>query len=156
MDRHLEAVSLPETKTLEPTPHVLEYSNLVESLQLSAARLINVRGALEAPSFKELLLHHEEHEREAIAQRVGAEFDQTLVNYVTALLIGRRNRTVIIQAEETAGINGHLPWEAPLQNHLESLRANGILQDATVRVERPPTHDEMVESFTQEAQAIAA
>jgi hypothetical protein len=156
MDRHLEAVSLPETQTLETTPRVIEYSKLVESLQLSAARLLHVRGSLEANSFTEVLLQHDENEREEITCKVGAEFDQELVNYVTALLIGGRNRNIVIKAANSDGINGHLPWESPLRTHLATLQENGILCDATVRVERPPTQDELVEALTHDAQAFAA
>lgn len=156
MDRHLETVSLPETQTLETTPHVIEYSKLVESLQLSAARLLHIRGSLEALSFTELLLQHNENEREEITRKVGAEFDQALISYVTALLVGRRNRKLVIQAENSDGINGYLPWESPLEEHLNALRTNGILQDATVHVERPPVHNEIVETLTHDAQALAA
>ena len=156
MDRHLEAVSLPETETLETTPRVIEYSKLVDSLQLSAARLLDVRGSLDAINFTEVLLKHDESEREEITCRVGAEFDQALIHYVTALLIGHRNREIVIQAESSDGINGHLPWESPLQAHLETLRTNGTLPNATVRVERPPANDTVVKSLTHDAQALAA
>jgi hypothetical protein len=156
MDRHLEAVSLPETQTLETTPYVIEYSKLVEGLQLSAARLLHMHGSLEANNFTEVLLRHDESEREEIICRVGAEFDQALIQYVTALLIGGRNREVVIQTKDTDGIGGGFPWKLPLLAHLAALQENGILRDATVRVERSPTHNEVVETLTHDAQTLAA
>lgn len=157
MDRHLETVPIPATQKLETAPHVIEYSKLVACIQLSAARLLNLRGSLEATSFAEVLVQHTDTERDQIIRNVGAEFDQGLINYVTTLLItSRHNRNIIIQAESTEGIDGHLPWVLPLQTHLEDLRASGTLRDATVQIERISAKDEMVATLTHEAQTLAA
>lgn len=157
MDRHLETVPVPATQKLETVPRVIEYSRLVECLQLSAARLLNIQGSLEARSFAEILIQHTEAERDQIVRDVGAEFDRGLINYVTVLLIAsRHNRNIVIQADDTDGIGGFLPWEAPLQTHLEDLRKSGTLRNATVRVERSSAEDEAVATLTHNAQMLAA
>jgi len=139
----------------ETAPHIIEYPRLMDTAQLSAARLADIHGSIQAHSFAEILSQHDESEHDRITCEVGARFDDALINFVTASLIGRRNQDVVILAEASEGINGYFPWEPLLHERVETLHAHGILTTVNVRVERYSTDDQDIQALTEEAQALA-
>lgn len=153
MYRHYE--SFTEKETPKTTPHIIEYPGLLDTAQLSAARLIDVPGSLQKNSFAEVLADIDEEDREQVLRDVGAGFDDALLNFVTATLIGRRNQEVIILAEESEGINGYLPWEPKLKERVELLKRANVLHIYDLRVERYSSKAQTVEELTAQAQTVA-
>ena len=153
MDRQYEA--LPETQTAETTPYIIEYPGLLDTAQLSAARLIDVPGSLQKNTFAEVLATINDEDREQVLRDVGAEFDNALLSFVTATLIGRKNQGVIILAEASEGIDGYLPWEPKLLERIALLKNNGVLQISELRVERYSSEIPSIEELTVQAQSLA-
>jgi|GEM_PF-1635412 len=151
-----------ETYPQPDTPHTntdtIEYSGLVDAAQLSTARLLDIPGSLEAHHFEEVLAPHTETERSRIIAEVGAQFDESLIQFVIASLIrGGRDR-VIILVEDSEGINGGLPWQPKLAQQLSDMQRYGTLPQTQVQVERYSTQDistQAIDSLTQAAQDIA-
>ena len=115
---------------------IIEYPALVNAVQLNVARLLDMQGSLEAKTFNEVLSHYTEEEHERIIVQIGGQFDEALIQFVTGSIIGRRNHTTIILAEQSEGLTGHLPWEPKLSSHIEKLKNKGLLQEVEVAVER--------------------
>jgi len=122
----------PET----PNRHIVEYSTLVNTVQLSVARKLDVEGSFTARDFESLLTYRTDQDRENIINEVGGHFDDALIQFVVGSLTGRRNHETIILAEENEGVQGHLPWESKLLAHIALLQSNGLLPDVRLQVER--------------------
>lgn len=144
-------------ETLTTSPRVIEYADLLDAVQLSVSRLIHLPGAMEAHSFTEVMSRYDDFERRRIDNEVGARFDQELINFVRCAMIGQR-RPLIIRAEQQEGLDGHLPWEEPLQTHLASLREKSTIKIAPVIIERYKSadHDQNVAILTEQAKLFAA
>ena len=153
MYRNHESIS--ETQKQEETRHIIEYPGLVDTVQLSAARLLDLQGSLEADSFEAFIGTQEEDSHEQIMHAIGERFDDSLISFVTAVLIGRRNQKVIILANNEDGFNGHLPWQPKLEQHVRKLQVHKILPEAQLHVERYSSEVESVESLTEQAQSFA-
>jgi hypothetical protein len=155
MERHYELNSKAEPS--EINTHIIDYSSLVDTVQLSTARLLDIPGALEAESFAKLIAPLSPENREHTIWEVGGHFDQSFISFVTASLIARRHHRVIILAEESEGINGGLPWEPKLEQHIQALKENGHLRTVELTVERYSTATVAeIETLTEQAQALAA
>ena len=123
---------MSETYTHEPPRHIIDYPHLVDTVQLSAARLLDIDKSLDSATFAEVLSHHKPEDRERIIQQVGARFDDALISFVTASSIARRNQDVLMLAAASEGFDGHLPWEPRLTAHVENLKNHGHLQTVNV------------------------
>jgi hypothetical protein len=155
MDRPNELNS--ETESSQTNTRVIDYSSLVDTIQLSGARLLDIQGALEAESFAKLIAPLSPEDRERTIWEVGGHFDQAFISFVTASLIGQRYQRVVILAEESEGVNGGLPWEPKLAQHLQGLKENGHLRNVELSVERySAASTEEIETLTEQAQALAA
>lgn len=136
---------------IEPTDRrIVEYPSLVDIVQLSAARKLGIQGSIAAKSFDQLLLHKDDIAREALTDSVGSRFDEELINFVVGSIIGKKSHETIILAEESEGIEGHLPWETPLLNRISQLQKNGLLNGIEVRVERYSDNYSTVEELTSQ------
>jgi len=62
---------------------------------------------------------------------------------------------VIILAEASEGVNGSLPWQPKLEQHLRDIRDHGHLRSVQLQVERYSTSDSDIKSLTQAAEALA-
>jgi hypothetical protein len=144
-----------ETYTPEIKRHIIDYPSLVDTAQLSAARLLDIEHSLELSTFAEVLAYHPPENHEQIIAKVGTKFDDALMNFVTAAIIGRRNQDVVILADAREGFGGHLPWEPRLAAHVENLRSRGLLSSVNVWVERYSTDDQEIEMLAEEARALA-
>jgi len=150
-----QGASMSETYTHEPPRHIIDYPHLVDTAQLSAARLLDIDKSLDSATFAEVLSHHKPEDRERIIQQVGARFDDALISFVTASIIGRRNQDVLILADASEGFDGHLPWEPRLTAHVENLKNHGHLQTVDVWVERSSTDDQDIQALTEAARELA-
>lgn len=149
MDRYLEVQTPLPTQIIETTedqPLVIEYADLVDVIQLSVARTIGVPGSLEARSLDKALIPFTEEEKLGVLCEVGLRFDEALINFVMAAVIARR-RPLVIVADETEGINGFLPWQAPLERRIATAEENKLLTGAEVRVERISKIEQTVSDF---------
>ncbi|MGV9002085.1 MAG: hypothetical protein ACOH18_03995 [Candidatus Saccharimonadaceae bacterium] len=144
-----------ETGSAETNTRIIDYSRLVDTIELSTARSLDIKGSFEADNFAHILKDKTAQEREAIVREVGGRFDDALINFVTATLIARRYQRVVILAEASEGINGGLPWQPKLEEHLRNLKQEGMLQDTQLVVERYSTNDQAIKQLTDEAQALA-
>lgn len=137
---------------IEPTDRrIVEYPSLVDTVQLSAARKLGVQGSIAAKSFEQLLLHKDAIAREALIDSAGSLFDNELINFVVGSIIGGKFRETIILAEESEGIEGHLPWEAPLLKRVSQLQEKGgPLAGMEVRVERYSDNYSTVEELSSQ------
>jgi len=139
MDRYSEVKTPFPTQTIESAedqPLVIEYTDLVDVIQLSVARQIGVPGALEAQSLEKTLVTFTEEQKIEVLCEVGRHFDEALVHFVMAAAIKRRQRPLIILAEETEGINGYLPWQAPLERCIADAESNQTMTNIDIRIER--------------------
>lgn len=137
MDKHSEQQTLiPTQKQEAQQPLVIEYADLVNTIQLSVARQINLPGALEAESLGEVLITATDAERNSVICEIGQHFDEALINFVMCAVIARHKRQVIITADEHEGINGYLPWEEQLARRIAEAKENNTLSNVDVRVER--------------------
>lgn len=148
--------SLPKTEIPENKPHIIEYPGLVEAVQLSVARLMDIPGAAGARSFSEILEKRSQEAREKLICEVGGGFDQQLIAFVTSTLIDKNRRNIVIRADESEGVDGYLPWERALSSHLKRCRENGYFTDASVSVERYSAIDDELEELVEQAQILAA
>ena len=145
---HYDEIS--ETQTHEIGPRIVEYPDLVSQVQLSVARLIDVPGAIEARTFSEVLAQHDESDHEGIIGAIGTRFDDALVDFVVGSLSGRRHQEMVILAESSEGIDGHLFWEPRLMARVALLKSHGLLQGSDVRIERYSTEDQVPDALTPE------
>lgn len=130
---------------------IVEYPSLVDTVQLSAARKIGIQDSIAAKSFEQLLLHKDDIAREALIDGVGSRFDDELISFVVGSMIGGKFRETIILAEESEGIEGHLPWEAPLLERVSQLqKKGGLLAGMEVRVERYSDNYSTVEELSSQ------
>lgn len=134
MGSHQET-EIMHTKS-ELDPYIMEYPALMDTAQLSAARLSDIEGSIEARSFAAVLEAHDVTTHEEIITTVGARFDDALINFVVAAVIGRRNQEVVIRAEASEGLDGYFPWEEPLLRRIELLATRGLTRHAQLRIER--------------------
>lgn len=153
---HPEFESNTNIQTSEKSAHIIDYPGLLNTVQLSAARLKDIPGSIEAESFADVLASRTEEERQHIIWEVGSQFDDALISYVTAILIHKRHERVIILANATEGINGGFPWQPKLEQHVQNLQAHGHLPGVELSVERYTTDDKAIEQLTQEARLLAA
>lgn len=154
MDRY-ELTS--NTEPSEIHTHFIDYSSLVDTVQLSTARLLDIPGAMGARSFAEILADKTPDDRERIIWEVGGHFDEELISFVAASLIRRRHQQIVILADESEGINGNFPWEPKLKKHIRMLKDEGILnarEPEVVRYSTTPNVD--IENTTEQAQSVAA
>jgi hypothetical protein len=123
-------------------PHIIEYSELVNTVQLSVSRLLDIEGSIEAETFQQVQetvpLHQEQ-----LMDEIGAHFDEALVNFVVAALVSRRG-PVIIRAEAHEGLDGWLPWEKKLLERVDILAAAGLVRQAQLRIERYATTEALM------------
>lgn len=133
MDRTHEPV--PHIHTPETAPRIIEYPALVDAVQLSAARLLDVDGSLAAREFSELLAQHPPDQQADILRDIEPRFDEALLSFVTAALVAEHHRALVILAHEAEGFNGHLPWEGVLRERAAALQRNGLAAGG-VRIER--------------------
>jgi len=147
-----QSESIPETQTHAKEPHIIEYSTLMDVVQLSAARLNDVPGSIQANSFAEVLAKNDEATHERIRCDVGVRFDDSLLSFVTASIINRRHQDIVILAEATAGFEGYLPWEDKLQAHIHKLQQHGMLAGIALRVERYSIDDAAIEEFSRDTE----
>jgi len=138
MVRDSEQLTLVKTQTHEAQqPLVIEYADLVDTIQLSVARQIDIPGALEAQSLEEVLATKTGEEKEKIICEIGLHFDEALMHFVISAMIGRRKRSIVIIADPNDGVgDGYLPWEESLAQRIAEAEDNGILTGVDVRVER--------------------
>ena len=146
---------MSEIYTHEPTRHIIDYPHLVDTAQLSAARLLDIEKSLEVDTFAEVLAHHKPEDHESIIQAVGGRFDDALINFVVAAMIGRRNQDVVIIADASEGFDGYLPWEPQLTARVENLKNHGLLKTVNIWVERFSTDDHDIQVLTDEARELA-
>ena len=151
MNQRYEATPKPESST--QSARILDYHLLVDAVQLSTARLLDIDGAQQAHNFNQVLEGKTPEERQRIICEVGARFDDELIKLVTVSLIAHRSERMVILADSHEGVDGTLPWQPKLEQHIEALRESGSLQKADVQVERYASSD--IESLTQQAQALA-
>jgi len=130
-----EEIDQPTEEVDQPTC-ILEYSELMDTAQLSAARLVDIPGAVYKNSFAEIIAGVDENEREQIIQKVGAEYDKAFVDYVSATIAAYSNRHVIILAESSEGINGYFPWQEKLHERVNFLIGKKVLNIISLSVER--------------------
>lgn len=136
MDHYSEQSTLvPTQKQDAQQPLILEYADLINTVQLSVARQSqkDITGALKTDSFKELFNSLNEEDKQDILGELYGNFDSTLINFIKCAVIARRNRIVTIRVEEAEGVHEDFPWETPLRDHLKS-----TLVGADVYVERVP------------------
>lgn len=133
MDRTYEPVA--HIHTPETAPRIINYPALVDAVQLSVARLLDVEGSLTAREFSELLAQHSPHRQADILRDIEPRFDEALLSFVTAALVAEQHRTVIILAHEAEGFDGHLPWEGIVHERVAALQ-RGSLTAGGVRIER--------------------
>jgi len=134
MVRNTEQLTLVQTQEVQQ-PLVIEYASLVDTIQLSVARQIDVPGALGATSFQDVLTTTADERKHEIICEIGQRFDEALITFVMAAMIGRRHHIVII-ADTEDGIGGYLPWQVPLAQRIAQAEENKILTGIDVRVER--------------------
>lgn len=146
---------MSEIYTHEPARHIIDYPHLVDTAQLSAARPLDIEKSLDVDTFAEVLAHHQPQDHERIIQQVGERFDDALISFVTASIIGRRDQDVVILADASEGFNGHLPWEPRLAAHVENLKNHGHLQTVNIWVERFSTDDHDIQALTEAARELA-
>lgn len=128
-----QSTLIPTQKQEAQQPLVLEYADLVNTVQMSVARQEDITGAFKIDSFEELFNSLNEEDRQKILGELYGNFDSTLINFVKCSIIARRNRMVTIRVEEDAGVHEDFPWEIPLKDHLKS-----TLVGADAHVERVP------------------
>jgi len=139
MDRYLEEQTSLPTQIIENTqdhPLVIEYADLVGTVQLSVARQIGIEGSCEASTIDAALSPFDTCTKHEVLSKIGQHFDEALVNFVMAAVITRRTRPIIIIADETEGIDGYLPWQTQLEKRVAHNEANGLLTGAQVHIER--------------------
>lgn len=146
-----------EKQTPELPPRIIDYSGLVDGVQLSIAREHNLPGSFEATNFQEVLAPHNEDLQRYLVCEVGHDFDDALVNYVTAALIAHQRHGIVILAEESEGVNGYLPWQNKLNERMDMLKERGAYDStAFVRVERYRSPDkEHADELTEKVGAAA-
>lgn len=142
MDYYKETNTVVETQTASTSPRIIEYAGLMNIVQLSIARQLDMPGAHDAEQFTEVLAQQSSDERERTICEVGQHYDEALVSFITGSLIARRQRDIIILAEASEGIEGYFPWQDKLEQRLQNCQAHGVLQGAQVRVERFQTVDD--------------
>lgn len=155
MSQHYE--SLPTAESSPQNHQKYEYSKVVDAVRLSVARLLDIEGALQAHSFMEVLEDKSPEQQERIVCDVGVQFDQALIDFITVSLVAHPRRNIIIMTEEHEGVGeGHaLPWKDRLDEHLSSLRNNGIInKQASVELRRYTANE--IEPLTNQAKALAA
>lgn len=131
-NKHLDQIYTPEN-----SPIVLNYTGIVNAVQLSVARLMSLPGAVESQNFNELLNAYPSEQKQGLVAEVGSHFDQELIKLVTCSLIAARQKRLIIMAASTDGINGGLPWEGKLQDHITNLQNKGLIgNDKSVEITR--------------------
>ncbi len=141
----------PET----PNRHIVEYPTLVNTVQLSVARRLDIEGSFAANDFESILTYLTDQDRESITNEVGLHFDDALIQFVIGSLTGRRNHETIILAEESEGVQGHLPWESKLLAHIALLQSNGLLPDVRLQVERYSSSYTTIEQLSDHLSATA-
>lgn len=147
-----EASLSNQTQTHEAQqPLVIEYPDLVDTIQLSVARQIGLPGALEASSLDTVLITLSNEERHEVICQIGQQFDEALINFVMATMINRRNRSLIIVADKSEGIDGYLPWQEPLKQRIATVEASNTLTGLNVSVERPSKVDETASELSKYA-----
>lgn len=118
---------------------VFEYGGphgLLDLIQRSVARSINLSGANEAKTFDEVLAEYpDQAERQRKIEQVGAEFDEALVNFVVSSMIATKRRHAIIRASVKEGLDGYLPWKALLDEQVQIL-GGSVLKGLHIEVER--------------------
>ena len=146
-----------EKQTPELPPRIIDYSGLVDAVQLSVAREHNLPGSLEAQNFKEVFDLYNEDIQRYLTCEIGRDFDDALVNFVTAALITHQRHGIVILAEESEGIDGYLPWEEKLNQRMSTLEENHTFNStAFVRVERYRSPDkEHADELTEKMGAAA-
>lgn len=120
-------------------PNVVQYdgpNGLVETVQLSIAKRLDLLGSEQAESFSDILKQYDSVEKQRAVEQVGAEFDHELINFVVCSLIPKHDRHLVIQAEVESGVNGILPWEQRLQERISRCALNGTMSGVKVEVER--------------------
>ena len=153
---HPEFESNIDIQTSEKTTHFIDYSELMNAVQISSAVYLDVKGAQDAKSFSEILSNYNEEERGRVIWDVGGRFDDALLDYVTAILIHKHHERVIILAKASEGIDGYLPWQPKLENHVRKLQTHGMLPGVELSVERYTTDDKAIEQLTQEVRLLTA
>lgn len=118
-------------KTPENSDTVLEYSGLVNTVQLSLARLLSIPGSFETQSFNELIAPHTPEKQYEMICEVGARFDDALVDFVVCALIATKQQRLVIKTNEPSNDGGHMPWEPKLQDRIELLKETGTFRQAT-------------------------
>lgn len=142
MDRYLEEQTSLPTQIIENTqdqPLVIEYADLVDTVQLSVARQIGIEGSCEASTVDAMLSPFDTDTKHDVLCDIGRHFDDALVDFVIAAVIAKRKRPIIIIADETEGIDGYLPWQTQLESRIAHNEMNGLLSGAQVRIERTST-----------------
>lgn len=120
---------------------VFEYGGpqgLMDLIQRSIARSINLNGANDAKTFDEVLAEYpDQTERQRKIEQVGAEFDEALVNFVVSSMIATKRRHAIIRAstKEGLGPEGYLPWKDVLDERVRAL-TDYTLKGLKIDVER--------------------
>lgn len=133
---------LTEPQTPETSRRIVEYAELVSTLQLSIAREMNVPGALEAQDITDILKNHTQADAEHLLAEIGQRFDEALLRLVGASLVANRHRKLVIVADTSEGINGYLPWQHELERRVASKTVHDIFSGALIEVERPePVED---------------
>lgn len=118
----------------ESSIRTLDYPALVDTVQLSITRLLDIEGSIEATSFEEVqasIPPHQEH----LMDRIGERFDEALISFVTAALVGRR-QPIVIRVESSEGFDGWLPWEEKLIARADVLAKAGLTGQSRVHIER--------------------
>lgn len=144
----------PNKHTPDTSPVIIEYPDLVDVVQLSIARRLDIEGSLESSTYSALHVEMSDDQRALLQEHLPHRFDEELVGFVTASLVGNRHRQVIIIAEASEGFNGFLPWESRLHERSQLLQRNR-LAPIPPRVERYSTDDAAIERLTEIAQAEA-
>ncbi len=156
-------VTVEQTHTIETKPAtngdgleavaVFEYGGkhgLMDLIQRSVARTLDLRGADQAKTFVEILDNYPDPaERQRKIEEVGGQFDEALVNFVACSMLASRRPKTIIRASSSEGFDGYLPWQTTLDERLKAMADYG-LQGLQVVVERfTPDTDNVLTIPTQ-------
>ena len=150
MDRYSEVPTPSSENTGAPTHArylVIEYADLVDTIQLGVARQLDIPGACEAKSFEKTLAPFSEEEKADILCAIGQEFDEALIRFVIGCVATRKERALTILADETDGIDGYLPWQEPLRLRLAEAEARHLLTGTEVLVERTKNIERIASEF---------
>lgn len=119
---------------------VFEYGGeggLMDLVQRSIARTLDLQGADKAATFAEILDNYPDPaKKQEQIEKVGAEFDEALINFVIASMVATKRRNGVIRASNDEGFNGVLLWESKLDERTAIIRDRHIIEGLSIATRR--------------------